>query len=121
MIRIALRQDERSAQFIISGHAGYAESGKDIICAGISTLTNTLANMVRMWADAKIIPLWMIWPDDEPHHIYVETGGDPAINAALDSIATEYCQFGGLYPDHVKVQILDKNNERSNDDQTSKP
>lgn len=107
MIRIALRQDEKSAQFIISGHAEYDEKGKDIVCAGVSTLTNTLANMVRMWADAKIIPLWMIWPDDDPHHIYVETGGDPAINAALDSIATEYCQFGGLYPDYVKVQILD--------------
>lgn len=117
MIRIALRQDERSAQFIISGHAEYAESGKDIVCAGISTLTNTLANMVRMWADAKLIPLWMIWPDDEPHHIYVESGGDPAINAALDSIVTEFCQFGGLYPDHVKVQILDAGgSERSDDD-----
>lgn len=119
MIRIALRQDERSAQFIISGHAGYAESGKDIVCAGISTLTNTLANMIRMWADAKIIPLWMIWPDDEPYHIYVETGGDPAINAALDSIVTEFCQFGGLYPDNVKIQILDPGgDERSEKDDT---
>lgn len=113
MIRIALRQDEKCAQFIISGHAGYDENGKDIVCAGISTLTNTLANMVRMWAEADLIPLWMIWPDDDPHHIYVESGGDPAINSALDSIATEYCQFGGLYPDHVKVQILDASGERS--------
>lgn len=117
MIRIALRQDERSAQFIISGHAGYGDKGNDIVCAGISTLTNTLANMVRQWAEADLIPLWMIWPDDEPHHIYVESGGDPAINAALDSIVTEFCQFGGLYPDHVKVQILDAGgNERSDDD-----
>lgn len=117
MIRIALRQDERSAQFIISGHAGYDDKGKDIVCAGISTLTNTLANMVRQWAEADLIPLWMIWPDDEPHHIYVESGGDPAINAALDSIVTEFCQFGGLYPDNVKVQILDTGgNERSEDD-----
>lgn len=107
MIRVALRQDERSAQFIVSGHAGYDEKGRDIVCAGISTLTNTLANMVRMWADAKLLPIWMIWPDDNPHHIYVETGGDPAIYAALDSIITEYCQFAGQYPDNVKVQILD--------------
>ena len=123
MIRVALRQDERSAQFIIGGHANYAEKGYDIVCAGISTLTNTLANMVRMWADAKLIPIWMVWPDDSPHHIYVETGGDPAINAALDSIMTEYCQFAGLYPENVQVQVLDGGNyESSNkDDQTSKP
>lgn len=119
MIRVALRQDERSAQFIVSGHAGYDERGKDIVCAGISTLVNTLANMVRMWADAKLIPIWMIWPDDDPHHIYVETGGDPAINSALDSIITEFCQFGGLYPDNVKVQILDTEaTERSENNDT---
>lgn len=119
MIRIALRQDERSAQFIISGHAEYDENGKDIVCAGVSTLTNTLANMVRQWAEAKLIPLWMIWPDDEPHHIYVETGDDPAINSALDSFITQYCQFGGLYPENVRVQILSE--ESDEDDQTSEP
>ncbi|KAK9680593.1 Cysteine protease Prp [Popillia japonica] len=26
----------------VSGHAGYAEKGKDIVCAGVSTLWNTL-------------------------------------------------------------------------------
>lgn len=117
MIRIAIRQDERSAQFIISGHANYDEKGKDIVCAGISTLTNALANIVRAWAEEKLIPLWMIWPDDDPHHIYVETGGDPAINAALDSIVTEFCQFGGLYPDHVKVQFLDSGADKKEDDE----
>lgn len=115
MIRIAIRQDERSAQFIVSGHANYDEKGKDIVCAGISTLVNTLANMVRQWAEADIIPLWMIWPDDDPHHIYVETGGDPAIYTALDSIITEFCQFGGMYPEYVKVQMLD-GDERSKED-----
>lgn len=117
MIRIALRQDERSAQFIISGHAGYDENGKDIVCAGISTLTNMLANMVRQWAEADLIPLWMIWPDDDPHHIYVETGGDPAINSALDSIITEFFQFSGLYPDNVKVQFLDSGADKKEDDE----
>ena len=111
MIKIALRQDERSAQFVIGGHAGYAESGKDIVCAGVSTLTNTLANMVRQWAEADLIPLWMIWSDDEPYHIYVETGGDPAINTALDSIVTEYCQLAGLYPDNIRLQILNEGSD----------
>ena len=115
MIRIALRQDERSAQFIVSGHAGYAEKGQDIVCAGISTLTNTLANMVRMWADAKLLPLYMIWLDGEPNHIYVETGENPAINAALDSIVTQYCQFAGQYPANVQVQILDPERSGDND------
>ena len=31
----------------ISGHAGYAEPGKDIVCAGISTLSQTLIASVE--------------------------------------------------------------------------
>lgn len=117
MIRIALRQDERSAQFIVSGHANYAEKGQDIVCAGISTLTNTLANMVRELGEKKLVSLWMVWPDEDPHHIYVETGGNPVINTVMDSFMTEYCQFAGLYPDNVKVQILDEGgDERSEND-----
>lgn len=117
MIRVALRQDERSAQFIVSGHAGYDDKGKDIVCAGISTLTNTLANLVRRLGDEKLVSLWMVWPDEDPHHIYVETGGNPVVNTVMDTIMTEYCQFAGLYPDNVKVQILDEGgDERSNND-----
>lgn len=119
MIRVALRQDERSAQFIVSGHANYAEKGQDIVCAGISTLTNTLANMVRELGEKKLVSLWMVWPDEDPHNIYVETGGNPVINTVMDSFMTEYCQFAGLYPDNVKVQILDAEaTERSENNDT---
>ena len=31
----------------ISGHAGYAEPGKDIVCAGVSTLSQTLIASVE--------------------------------------------------------------------------
>lgn len=31
----------------ISGHAGYAEPGKDIVCAGVSTLAQTLIASVE--------------------------------------------------------------------------
>lgn len=116
MIGITIRQDERCAQFIVSGHANYDEKGKDIVCAGISTLTNTLANIVRSWAEAKLIPLWMIWPDDDPHHIYVEPGGDPAINSTLDSIIAEFCQFGELYPDNVRVNVMDDREKEDDED-----
>ena len=31
------------------GHAGYAEEGKDIVCASASILTYTLAQMLMQW------------------------------------------------------------------------
>lgn len=112
MISIAMRQNERSAQFIIGGHAEYADKGKDIVCAGVSALVNALANIARELGEKKVIPLWMVWPDADPFHIYVETGGNPAVNAVMDTFVTEFCQIADQYPDHVQVQIL---NERSDD------
>ena len=113
MINIAIRHDPWSLQVIVSGHAGYAEEGKDIVCAGVSTLTNTLANIVQNWHDSDLTHLCMIWPDREPHHIYVETEGDKALNATLEAFVLQYCQFAGLYPQSVKVQMLDP--ERSDE------
>ena len=111
MISIAMRHDEWGLQVIVSGHAEYAEKGQDIVCAGVSTLTNTLANIVQEWADADLTHMYMIWPDREPHHIYVETEGDKTMNAVLDAFVIQYCQFAGLYPQNVKVQMLERSDD----------
>lgn len=44
------RTDDR---IIIDGHAGYAPNGKDIVCAGVSTLAQTLiASIEELTEDA---------------------------------------------------------------------
>ena len=46
MIKIKVFEDYKNKEYIIdiSGHAGYAEKGKDIVCAGVSTLFYTFLN-----------------------------------------------------------------------------
>lgn len=43
MIEVSVKNDGVS----ISGHAGYAEIGKDIVCAGVSALTQTLIKSIE--------------------------------------------------------------------------
>ena len=38
----------------ISGHAGYAEPGKDIVCAGVTALTQTLIQSIEDLTDDEI-------------------------------------------------------------------
>lgn len=40
-IEFSLKKD--NFKFVAKGHAGYAEIGKDIVCAGISTLSFSMA------------------------------------------------------------------------------
>ena len=43
MIAVSVRKD----RIEINGHAGYAEIGKDIVCAGVTTLTQTLIRSMQ--------------------------------------------------------------------------
>ena len=47
MIVVSVRKDG----VIISGHAGYAEAGKDIVCAGISALVINTVNSIEAFTE----------------------------------------------------------------------
>jgi uncharacterized protein YsxB (DUF464 family) len=59
----------------VSGHAGYAEAGEDIVCAGISVLTINLINSLEKISEDAFsvkedeengyIKVWMSYEDDE--------------------------------------------------------
>ena len=50
MIAVSVRKDGIE----IHGHAGYAETGKDIVCAGMTALTQTLVRSMQGLTKDKI-------------------------------------------------------------------
>jgi uncharacterized protein YsxB (DUF464 family) len=54
MITITIFQDQESVTgFRCVGHAGYAESGNDIVCAGVSALVINTVNSIESLTDAR--------------------------------------------------------------------
>lgn len=55
MIKVSiLKHTKKYRGFVISGHAGYEESGKDIICSAVSALSvNTVNSLEKL---ALVIP-----------------------------------------------------------------
>ena len=47
MTNITINKLNSEYELIVEGHSGYAEHGKDIVCASISTLTFTWINQLR--------------------------------------------------------------------------
>ena len=43
MIEVSVRKD----RIMVSGHAGYAEAGKDIVCAGVTALVQGLIRSIE--------------------------------------------------------------------------
>lgn len=66
MIDVHIRKpNAHYAEFYITGHANYAERGKDIVCAGVSALAITLENALQELSDVPIVKKGYISDESE--------------------------------------------------------
>ena len=99
MIEVNYTQSGCEGCIKITGHAGYAEPGKDIVCAAVSTLAQTLAVSL-----GKLTPDSVVY-DLEPGHmeIYHGTLSDRG-KYLIKSFFIGVKMVAEQYPDYVKVE-----------------
>lgn len=103
MIDIFIQKSgDHYTRFQVKGHAGYAERGKDIVCASVSALTISLENSLGTLSDVPIMTSQYI------------NGGRPSIIIPVPSDKTdlliEAYKIGiegvqEAYPDYVKLHL----------------
>lgn len=95
MIAVSVRKDGIQ----ISGHANYAETGKDIVCAGVTALTQTLIRALEGLTKDKIE--YEISPGRAGMHY-----GDLSEEGKLlvDSFFIGVCLIADEFPDHVRIE-----------------
>lgn len=98
MIRIRYSHDGKTHQLHITGHAGYAPAGSDIVCAGVSALSFALLGHLRQTGTAAEAAcrkgeLTLRCP--------VGTQTDSAVSMAL----TGYQLIARTYPQYAEVDI----------------
>lgn len=94
MIAVSVRKDK----ITVSGHAGYAAAGKDIVCAGVTALTMSLVKSLNDLTEDKI--------DYEmsPGKVDVHYGDlSEAGKLLVDSFFIGICLIANEYPDNVRV------------------
>ena len=97
------RQGDRITGFSISGHSGYAEAGKDIICAYVTavvTMAEATINdvcgakaKVRVGEDEARITLKLPKSCDE----------EETVQAVLAGMMLYLCSLRDEYPDYIEV------------------
>ena len=82
----------------ITGHANYAEHGKDIVCAGVSTLVQTLIHSVEELTADKI------QYDMQPGTVHIKFWclSDPT-RALIDAFFIGIKLIADKYPENVKL------------------
>jgi len=97
MIEVKRTRGNDDFRMWISGHAGYAETGKDIVCAAASILIQTLAKQLD-----KITPDYHVQHEKQGQIIFLSGNGKNACLAS-DTIMTGLRMLSDQYPHNVTI------------------
>nr|DAD73219.1 MAG TPA: YsxB-like protein [Siphoviridae sp. ctxBC2] len=95
MIEVRIRPE----RIEISGHAGYAEPGKDIVCAAVTALTQTLIQSIENLTDDKIECRISPGKAEIEYRNLSEKS-----KTLVDSFFIGICLIAEEFPEHVKVR-----------------
>lgn len=99
MIRAKYTIEGNKHTLVVLGHANYAEHGKDIVCAGASSLVQALIGFVE---DLEF-EIYCISIDREAGEVIVSCRGDKAVEAAFKLVCIGLGQIAESYPDHLQI------------------
>ena len=94
-----------------SGHAGYAPAGQDIVCAGASTLMQTLCALLAGEEGTKS----GAWDEPDGPRLAVTASAPqkPWVEGAFEFAKAGFALLAERYPDHVRFADLSGRGEQS--------
>ena len=96
-------EDERITGFSVSGHSGYAEAGKDIVCAAISAIVTMAEATINdvCGAKAKV----RVKNEDARVTLTLPASCDEeeSVQAVLAGMMLTLCSLRDDYPDYIEV------------------
>lgn len=94
-----------------SGHAGYAPAGQDIVCAGASTLMQTLCALLAGEEGTKS----GAWDESDGPRLAVTAAAPqkPWVEGAFEFAKAGFALLAERYPDHVRFADLSGRGEQS--------
>ena len=93
----------------LTGHAGYDVPGKDIVCAGVSTLFFTLVNTLDEMGRDRIRPLHpRVWMGDGEAGVTARVDDDnrEKVRTVFETVAAGFRMMAEKYPENVKFEIM---------------
>lgn len=102
MVKARYTVEENTHTLVVLGHANYAEYGKDIVCAGISSLVQALIG----WIEENHYKAECISVDPKEGEVIISCEGGEDIAALFQMVAIGLGQIADVYPDHIQIDII---------------
>jgi uncharacterized protein YsxB (DUF464 family) len=89
----------------LKGHAGYAERGKDIVCAGISALTLNLSNILDKMAAEEMVEVSQLAGDGRLYiQVIPQWQYEEEVTKIFDYTINGLKLIAGQYPEYVRIK-----------------
>ena len=99
MVTIMYAEKNKNFSLKLDGHAGF-NPGNDIVCAGVSAITETLISLMEDFEEISIL--------EESGHVEIEGKLNNEIEKYLHFAITGYQGISMTYPDNVDFQLIAK-------------
>lgn len=102
MVNAKYRVEENTHTLVVLGHANYDEYGKDIVCAGISAIVQSLIG----WLEENYYKVNCISVDPKEGEVIISCEGGDDIAAVFQMASIGLEQIADSYPDHMQIDII---------------
>ncbi|WP_088808909.1 MULTISPECIES: ribosomal-processing cysteine protease Prp [Listeria] len=102
MIQVNINwKNEQIVSFTMSGHADFAENGRDLVCAGASSI---VFGMIGALEDMEGVP--PIFEEESGYLFYTvpeEFVANSNVQILLNGMVNQLRSLAYSYPDHIKI------------------
>jgi uncharacterized protein YsxB (DUF464 family) len=102
MVRAKYTVEDNRHTLVVLGHANYGEYGKDIVCAGVSSLVQALIG----WIEENYWKAECISVDPKDGEVLIACEGGEDVAAVFYMASIGLLQIADSYPDHVQIDIV---------------
>lgn len=96
-------EDDRITGFNISGHSGYAEAGKDIVCAAVSAVVTMAEATINDVCGAKAKVRCKDADASVSLTLPASCDEEDSVQAVLAGMMLTLCSLRDDYPDYIEV------------------
>ncbi len=97
---VAFAENGKYTGLKVSGHAGFDEEGKDIVCAAVSVLTMNLSNSLEQFCDDK----FTVDCSDGLFYLVLHDRSEKS-GVLLDSCILGLMDIGEGYSEFIKINL----------------
>lgn len=102
MIIAKYDRDGETHTLSVNGHAGYADKGQDIVCAGVSAIVYALLG----WLENNSECATFVSIDDNNGEVVISCEGGDDVSAVFYMAAIGIENIMNTYPAHVDIDIV---------------